>query len=329
MTSGGDPNAELAALVADLKAATEWMARCGAQVLPAEAVELAPREIPSRRRHGQRRSVPADADRSDRRPERRAPSGRSTPRARAADRSLASGGEGGRIPAASPGPAPPPGGQMALGRWARFKGGVPTGAQTLEPALADARSLEALRTALGDCQRCGLHRGRSRIVFGTGRRDARLMIVGEAPGYNEDRQGEPFVGKAGQMLDRMLANVLGLRRGDVYITNVVKCRPPDNRNPQGDEIARCAPFLHAQLAMVQPEIVLVLGSIATRTLFQTTAGVKRMRGQWREISWKGGRSRAMAKFHPAYLLRQPHDKRLTFQDLQEVKRALDGDGDGR
>jgi uracil-DNA glycosylase len=161
-------------------------------------------------------------------------------------------------------------------------------------------------------------------VFGTGSPSARLMIVGEAPGFDEDRQGEPFVGKAGQMLDRMLANVLKLGRADVYISNVVKCRPPDNRNPQGEEIARCAPYLRAQLRLVNPDVVLVLGSVATRTLFQTTSGVKRLRGQWQELAWEGGKARALATFHPAYLLRQPQDKRLTFQDLQAVKQALDG-----
>jgi DNA polymerase len=152
------------------------------------------------------------------------------------------------------------------------------------------------------------------------------MIIGEAPGFNEDRQGEPFVGKAGQMLDRMLVNVLGLQRQDVYITNVVKCRPPDNRNPQGEEIARCAPFLQAQLRVVDPDVVLILGSVATRTVLRTTSGVKRLRGQWQQVRWPGGSARAMATFHPAYLLRQPQDKRLTFQDLQEVKRALDAAG---
>ena len=212
---------------------------------------------------------------------------------------------------------------MALGRWARFSGGGPAAAPASDPALSDASSLSAVQDALGDCKRCGLCRSRSRIVFGAGDPSARLMIVGEAPGFNEDQQGEPFVGKAGQMLDRMLSNVLGLARSDVYITNVVKCRPPDNRNPQGEEIARCAPYLQAQLRLVDPDVVLVLGSVAARTLFQTTSGVKRLRGQWQELAWAGGKARGMATFHPAYLLRQPQDKRLTFQDLQAVKRALD------
>ena len=149
------------------------------------------------------------------------------------------------------------------------------------------------------------------------------MIIGEAPGFNEDRRGEPFVGKAGEMLDRMLANVLGLQRRDVYITNVVKCRPPDNRNPQGEEIARCSPFLQAQLRVVRPSRVLILGSVATRTVLRTTSGVKRMRGQWHDVHWPGGSAPAMVTFHPAYLLRQPQDKRLTFQDLQELRRAMD------
>ena len=216
-------------------------------------------------------------------------------------------------------------GQLALGRWAKFSSAAPAPSPVEEPRLSQAGSLGEIRGVLGECERCGLCRGRSRIVFGVGSPNARLMIIGEAPGFHEDRSGEPFVGDAGTMLDRMLSNVLGLERAEVYITNVVKCRPPDNRNPQGEEIARCAPFLQAQLRAVRPKVVLVLGSVASRTLFQTTSGVKRLRGQWQTLEWPGGRARALATFHPAYLLRQPQDKRLTFQDLQEVKRALDAD----
>ena len=179
-----------------------------------------------------------------------------------------------------------------------------------------------VRQVLGDCERCGLCRERGQLVFGAGDSRSRLMVVGEAPGFHEDREGVPFVGRAGQMLERMLSNVLGLGREQVFITNVVKCRPPENRNPTPDEIGRCLPFLRAQMRVVAPEVVLVLGSVATRALFGPEAGVTRVRGPWREVSWAGGSAQAMATFHPAYLLRRPEDKRLTFQDLKEVKRML-------
>jgi DNA polymerase len=186
-----------------------------------------------------------------------------------------------------------------------------------------AADLDAVRAHLGDCQRCGLCEARRNIVFGVGDPAARLFVIGEGPGAHEDRQGEPFVGKAGQMLDRMLEAVLGLQREQVYISNVVKCRPPGNRNPNPEEIARCRPFLDAQLRVVKPDLVLVLGSVAFKTVFGTSAGIKRSRGAWRELTWEGGAARAMSTFHPAYLLRQPDDKRLTFADLKELRGALD------
>lgn len=334
------PEDELAALVADLGASIAWAARCGASVLPAEAVQLRPPEPPPpRRRAPAARQPPAPQARPQ------APGGPApwrgggsppAPPRHPAPRGAQPAADRGRRPTPGPeprtrvpGPSPAPQGQLALGKWARFKGSgdAPAGAPPAgDPRLSQASDLRQIREVLGECQRCGLCRGRSRVVFGVGSPGARLMIIGEAPGFNEDRQGEPFVGKAGQMLDRMLVNVLGLQRQDVYITNVVKCRPPDNRNPQGEEIARCAPFLQAQLRVVDPDVVLILGSVATRTVLRTTSGVKRLRGQWQQVRWPGGSARAMATFHPAYLLRQPQDKRLTFQDLQEVKRALDAAG---
>ena len=322
------PHDELAALVADLRAATEWAARCGAVVLPRE--EVSPPALPPVARSGTEprpggRPVGADGARSGPGPERPVREGRapllrpvSDPAPRVARREPTS-----PTPPARPPRSPAPQGQLALGRWERFKAGASAPAPSADPGLAGAGTIDAIRQALGECERCALSRGRSRIVFGVGSPRARLMIIGEAPGFHEDRQGEPFVGKAGEMLDRMLANVLGLQREEVYITNVVKCRPPDNRNPQGEEIARCAPFLQAQLRVVSPPFVLVLGSVAARTVLQTTSGVKRLRGQWHDLRWEAGQARAMVTFHPAYLLRQPQDKRLTFQDLQEVRRALD------
>jgi uracil-DNA glycosylase family 4 len=187
------------------------------------------------------------------------------------------------------------------------------------PVPATVETLAAIRDDLGDCRRCGLCAERTNLVFGIGPERARLMVIGEAPGYHEDLRGEPFVGDAGQMLDRMLANVLGLPRAEVYIANVVKCRPPDNRNPQPSEIAACLPFLRRQIRAVRPDLVLVLGSVAFRAVFDVEGGVTRARGQWREVEGIP----AMVTFHPAYLLRKPEDKRLALLDLQAVRARLD------
>jgi len=216
---------------------------------------------------------------------------------------------------------PPPQQQGSLGRWGRFLDSGQPKAPTVG-ALDAASTLEQVRAELGECRRCGLCRGRRNIVFGVGAEQTPLMVIGEGPGANEDRRGEPFVGKAGQMLDRMLENVLGLPRSKVYITNVVKCRPPDNRNPTADEIARCRPFLLSQLRVVKPKVVLVLGSVACRAVFETHSGVTRLRGEWRTLRFPGGEAKAMPTFHPAYLLRQPDEKRKTFADLKAVKAAL-------
>jgi len=221
-----------------------------------------------------------------------------------------------RTPAAAP--ATPK--QPSLGNWGRYTQSEPR--QTVVGALDRASSLSAIRSELGDCQRCGLCRGRRNIVFGVGSETADLMVIGEGPGANEDRQGEPFIGKAGQMLDRMLENVLGLPRPQVYISNVVKCRPPGNRNPEPDEIARCRPFLLAQMRVIQPKVVLVLGSVAGRTMFDTGMGITRLRGSWRTVKYPGGEARAMPTFHPAYLLRQASEKRKTFEDLKAVRTVL-------
>jgi len=181
------------------------------------------------------------------------------------------------------------------------------------------KSIAAVREDLGDCQRCALHRQRSQIVFGVGDPKARLVVVGEAPGFHEDRQGEPFVGPAGQMLDRMLVNVLGLQRADAYIMNVLKCRPPDNRDPEPPEVSACRPFFDAQINVIRPVAILALGRFATQSLLVNQRGIKAQRGQWGD--YRG--IPVMPTFHPAYLLRSPEDKRLTLQDLLLVKRRLD------
>jgi uracil-DNA glycosylase family 4 len=179
--------------------------------------------------------------------------------------------------------------------------------------------LARIRADLGDCQRCKLCNGRTQIVFGVGDGTADLMVIGEGPGQQEDEQGEPFVGPAGQMLDKMLLNVIGLARSQVYIANVVKCRPPGNRDPEPDEVAACKPFLERQIEAVQPKVILVLGRIALEHVLGLK-GIKKARGT--EVRYLG-RIPAIPTFHPAYLLRVPEDKRLTFEDLKLVKRRYE------
>ena len=186
-------------------------------------------------------------------------------------------------------------------------------------------SLSEVRESLGDCRRCGLCKNRKTIVFGVGDERADLMIIGEAPGYHEDQQGEPFVGAAGQMLDKMLENVIGLRREQVYIANVVKCRPPKNRNPLPDEVEACRPFLEAQIRAIQPKIILILGTVALKAIFGADTGIMRARGIWKE--WAG--TPVLPTFHPAYLLRNPSDKRKTFEDLKALTARYDAEGGRR
>lgn len=190
--------------------------------------------------------------------------------------------------------------------------------------------LPALREELGDCRRCKLSGlGRTQLVFGEGNPSAELMFVGEGPGFFEDQTGRPFVGKAGELLDKMI-NAMGLARGDVYICNVVKCRPPENRNPEPDEIVACQPFLHAQVRSVRPRVIVALGKFAAQVLLASTDPISRLRGRWFEYvpgqAGQGGAPEAvplMPTFHPAYLLRNPDDKKLCWADLKLVMAALD------
>lgn len=154
--------------------------------------------------------------------------------------------------------------------------------------------------------------------------DARLLILGEAPGFHEDRRGEPFVGRAGQMLDRMVENVLGLKRSQVYIANVVKCRPPDNRDPRPAEITACRPFLDGQISAIAPDFILVLGRVAAQTIFETSRGIRRLRGEWRTLKVGEREIPTMCTYHPAYLLRQPNEKRATFEDLKALRARMQG-----
>jgi DNA polymerase len=181
-----------------------------------------------------------------------------------------------------------------------------------------AEGLKAVREELGDCQRCKLAGKRTNIVYGVGSPDAPLVFVGEAPGADEDRTGEPFVGAAGQLLTKMI-EAMGLSRQDVYICNILKCRPPGNRNPEPDEIAECEPFLKKQLATIRPRMIVALGKFAAQCLLRSDAPISKLRGGWREYQGIP----LMPTYHPAFLLRNPAAKREVWSDLQQVMAELD------
>ena len=178
-------------------------------------------------------------------------------------------------------------------------------------------TLDEIRNDLGDCRRCKLWKGRTNIVYGTGNPQARLVFVGEGPGYDEDRQGEPFVGKAGQLLTKII-EAMKLSRDRVYICNVVKCRPPDNRNPEPDEINACFPFLKRQLEAISPDIICALGSVAANSLLEKEVFISRVRGKF--FDYKG--IKVMPTYHPAYLLRNPEKKKDVWEDVQKVMKML-------
>ena len=178
-------------------------------------------------------------------------------------------------------------------------------------------SLERICGELAGCTRCKLHRRRTNIVFGVGNPHAELVFVGEGPGHDEDIQGIPFVGRAGQLLTQMIT-AMGLSRDDVYIANVVKCRPPENRTPEKDEIATCLPFLFRQLSNINPKVIVCLGSVAAQALLNTNKAISYFRGQW--LDFHG--AKLMATYHPAYLLRNPHAKPEVWADLKKVMAFL-------
>lgn len=178
-------------------------------------------------------------------------------------------------------------------------------------------NLEQLAESVKDCRKCRLHQGRTHVVFGTGSPQADLVFVGEAPGYDEDAQGEPFVGRAGQLLTRII-EAIGLTRDQVYILNVIKCRPPDNRNPLPDELAACRPILEAQLACLRPRVICALGTFAAQTLLQTEETISRLRGRFHNLAGIP----VMPTYHPAYLLRNPQGKRAVWDDMQRIQRLL-------
>lgn len=188
---------------------------------------------------------------------------------------------------------------------------------------SDVEALEwpELEAAVRDCQRCPLHETRTQGVFGVGNRRADLLIIGEAPGAEEDRRGEPFVGRAGGLLDVMLG-AIGLDRGSVYITNILKSRPPDNRDPRAEEVAACEPYLKRQIELIEPRAILAVGRVAAQNLLDTSQPLGKLRGRWHQYGPQ--RTPVRVSYHPAYLLRRPHDKGKAWQDLKLIREAIAG-----
>jgi DNA polymerase len=259
MTTDDDPRADLARLVADLRAHVSRHARAGAWAAPGGASPVVGFEVAA--------EAPAPVE------------------------------------AAAPMPVP-----VAAAVDTDIVQIVPRGRLTLG----------AIRSDLGECTRCKLSTTRNKIVFGVGAEDAALMFVGEAPGADEDRTGEPFVGKAGQLLDKMI-EAMGWTRAGVYIANVLKCRPPGNRNPEPDEVVQCHPFLQAQIQSVRPRVLVALGRPAANTLLGNDAPISALRGKFHD--YRG--IRLMPTFHPAYLLRSPDKKRDAWNDLKMVMAELE------
>jgi DNA polymerase len=201
---------------------------------------------------------------------------------------------------------------------------VYTSSVDLQPTVSSAPSqdtprltLEEIRADLGECTRCKLHRERKHLVFGVGNPKADLVFVGEAPGRDEDLQGEPFVGRAGKLLTEII-EAIGLKRSDVYICNVIKCRPPENRNPEPDEIASCQPFLRSQLKSIRPKIICTLGKFAAQTLLASETPISALRGKFFEYEGIP----LLATYHPAYLLRNPSAKREVWEDMKQLHAEL-------
>jgi DNA polymerase len=186
------------------------------------------------------------------------------------------------------------------------------------PGLEKTSNLDELQAFIGDCTRCKLAPMRTNLVFGVGNPDADLMFVGEAPGADEDARGEPFVGRAGQLLTDIIERGMGISRSDVYICNVIKCRPPGNRNPENDEVAACESFLFRQIDLVKPRAIVGLGTFAVQALLKIKTPISKLRGNWHEVRGV----KLMPTFHPAYLLRNPGDKRLVWADIQLVMKEL-------
>jgi uracil-DNA glycosylase family 4 len=186
-----------------------------------------------------------------------------------------------------------------------------------EPGIPAVPTLEVIREEMGDCRRCKLWQGRRNLVFGEGNPNASLMFVGEGPGADEDAQGRPFVGRAGQLLTKII-EAIDMKRDDVYIANIVKSRPPNNRVPEPDEVSACLPFLKKQIAVIRPQIIVTLGSVATNNLLAATLSITKVRGEFRQL----GTILVMPTFHPSYLLRNPAAKREVWEDMKKVRDRL-------
>jgi uracil-DNA glycosylase family 4 len=223
-----------------------------------------------------------------------------------------------RESAVAPPPPPSPSPPLAASTADALKNPAPTELTYKYPGLEKTADLAALREFVGECTRCKLAPMRTNLVFGVGNPQADLMFVGEAPGADEDLRGEPFVGRAGQLLTDIIERGMGMTRADVYICNVIKCRPPDNRNPEADEVATCEPFLFRQIDLVRPRVIVGLGTFAVQAVLKIKTPISKLRGNWHEV--RG--IKMMPTFHPAYLLRNPSDKRLVWSDIQQVMKAL-------
>ena len=191
-------------------------------------------------------------------------------------------------------------------------------AKSMQGKTDPVTALRLIREDIGDCTRCRLHKqGRKQIVFGVGNPKAELMFIGEAPGADEDQQGEPFVGRAGQLLNNMI-KAMGLRREDIYIANIIKCRPPNNRTPERDECETCSPFLFRQIEVIKPKAIVALGAVAAKTLLAVNSSMAELRGRWYDFR----NTKLAVTYHPAFLLRDPRQKKETWKDLQMVMKEL-------
>ncbi len=290
-------------MLEDLRRHLLWQEEAGGRVLQLDARQAASASLPRPAALLKAQAARATTAPSEPAPAPVAPPPRATPVA---------------PPPAPPAMAAPARPEPARATPFKVPSGAPVSVAPLPGVVAGERpTLDQIRRELGDCQRCKLCSGRKNIVFGTGNPRAELCFVGEGPGENEDLQGVPFVGAAGQLLTKMI-EAMGYSRDDVYICNVVKCRPPGNRNPEPDEVEACEPFLRAQLAAVQPKAIVALGKFAAQTLLRDSTPITRMRGQWRE--YQG--IQLMPTFHPAYLLRNPAEKRKAWEDLQQVMKLF-------
>jgi uracil-DNA glycosylase len=281
-STGAEPAEELAELAAAVRAFVEWHEITGSSELPIEGAPAA---------------VLASLD----------PPSAAT---RAAARRPAAGPPAAAVAREAAPAAPVP--------VARATGAAPAPARSQEPPEERRARLALLQEQARSCTKCRLHEQRKQAVFARGDPMAELCFVGEGPGADEDAQGEPFVGRAGQLLDKMIV-AMGYARDEVYIANIVKCRPPENRKPELDEMETCSPFLAAQLQVVSPKAIVALGATAVQGLIGTSEGITRMRGKWKLYK---GAIPVMPTFHPAYLLRQPNAKREVWADLQEVMKLL-------